>query len=317
MMNKFCPKCGKTISKGSFCNECNPETIDFKQINVKLCPSGRYFVQGKWFMFKDLREASLKLVKQFVKQDVELIKGLEGNEEWLEKPGLEKTLDFEVEYKDKLFKIPVNVGITLSPAVAKVGSKYFEGILQLRNARQDVKEYIAQYTAKHEVYINKVVDLGKDVDYFFVRKKQLQPLALKLMRNFGAVIDSNAQLFSRNRQTSKDIFRVNTLVTLPNFAIGDVVEFEDAPILIKETNKIITGINLATGKKATFRSEQANSSKLLLKLKSKITIIRPEVQIIDPKTYESMVVKNPLGLEFKVEQNVLFVNYKGNAYVLK
>jgi NMD protein affecting ribosome stability and mRNA decay len=316
-MNKFCPKCGKTILKGSFCNECNPETIDYKQISIRLCPSGRYFAQGKWFTFNDLHEVSLKLVKQFVKQKVELIKGLEGNENLLAKPGLSRILELEVEYKEKLFKIPVNVEITLSPAVAKVGSTYFEGILQLRNARTDVKEYVKNYAAKHEVFINKIVDKGKDVDYFFVRKKQLQPLALKLMRNFGAVIDSNAQLFSRNRLTSKDIFRVNTLVTLPDFAVGDVVEFEGAPFFVKETNKIITGMNLATGKKATFRSDQASSAKLLPRLKSKITIVRPEVQIIDPNTYEAMVVKNPLGLEFKPEQNVFFVNFKGNAYVLK
>jgi len=316
-MRKFCPKCGKTIVKGSFCNECNPETIDYKPIHIKLCPSGRYFVQGKWFLFKDLNEIAHTLVKKFIKQEVVLIKGLEGNEELLAKPGLNRDLEIEVEYKDKIFKVPINVDITLSPAVAKVGSTYFEGILQLRNANPEVKEYIRAYTIKHEVFINKTVEKGKDIDYFFVRKRQLQPLALKLMRNFGATIESNAQLFSRNRQTSKDIFRVNELVTLPNFIIGDVVEVEDIPFFVKETNKIITGINLITGKKSTFRNEQAPEVKIIPKVKSKIMTVHPQLQIMDPESYQLVDLKNPLEIQTFQDQNVIFIKHKGVAYLIK
>jgi NMD protein affecting ribosome stability and mRNA decay len=316
-MKKFCPKCGKTIMKGNFCNDCNPETIDFKQIHIKLSPSGKVFSQGKWTNFNNLRTLSESLVRKYVKQKVILEKGLEQYEDLLEKNGMKKTYDVEVEYNDKLFKVPISVEVTLSPDVAKVGTTYFEGILQLRNARQDVKDYIQSYCVKNRVFINKMTDKGGDVDYYFVKKKEIQPLALKLMRNFGAKIESNAQLFSYNNQTSKDIFRVNVLVTIPLFTVGDVVDANDCPFYVLEMSKIITGINLELGKKSTFRNEEIDDVKKLQRLKSKILTVRPELQVMDPENYETIAAKNTLELEVAPDQNVQFVKYKGNAYLVK
>ncbi|MFA6073418.1 MAG: NMD3-related protein [Candidatus Woesearchaeota archaeon] len=316
-MGKFCPKCGKIINSGLFCDGCNPETIDFKPISIKLSPSGKVFIQGKWTNFNNLRTLSEWLVKKFVKQKVILNEGLEVYEELLEKAGLKKDCELIIESNGKVFKVPINVEITLSPDVAKVGSTYFEGILQLRNARPDVKEYIKNYASKHKVFINKVVEKDKDVDYFFVRKRQLQPLALKLMRNFGATLDNNAQLFSRNRLTSRDIFRVNVLVSIPDFTLGDVVEVEDHPFFVKETNKIVTGINLITGKKSTFRNEDASDVKVLRKYKSKIMTVRPELQVMDQESYQLIDLKNPLNIETSQDQNIVFVKHKNIAYLIK
>ncbi|MGV8169418.1 MAG: NMD3-related protein [Candidatus Nanoarchaeia archaeon] len=316
-MKKFCPKCGKSILKGSFCNECNPETIDYKPINIKICPSKRVFFQGKWAPFNTFEELSERLARKFIKQEVVVEKPLEFEEEFFAKPGLSKIFFMEVERNGKVFRVPVNIEVTLSPAVSKVGSTYFEGILQLRNATQEVKEYVNNYTKKNGVFINKTVDKGKDVDYFFVKKKQMNPLSLKLMRNFGAKIESNAQLFSYNRQTSKDIFRVNVLVTIPDFCVGDVVEANDSPFLVKETSKIITGVNLITGKKATFRSEDSASIKKLKKQKSKVVMVQPELKALDQETYQMITLKNPLNIGVVQDQNITIVKYKEESYLVK
>jgi NMD protein affecting ribosome stability and mRNA decay len=317
MAKKFCPKCGKPVKKGSFCDDCNPETIDFKPISIKLSPSGRVFLQGKWTNFNSLRTLSEGLVKRFVKQKATLDRGLEEYRDLLEKTGLKKTCELEVVYNGRAFRVPVSVEVTLSPDVAKVGSAYFEGILQLRNARQDVKGYIRNYCAKNRVFVNKVADKGGEVDYFFVRKREMQPLALKLMRNFGAKVESNARLFSRDKQTSRDIYRQNILVTVPGFAVGDVVDANGCPFYVKETSKIITGINLATGKKSTFRGEEAGTAGKLPVFKSRVISVRPEVQVLDPETYGPLAAKNPLGIDVRADQNVQFVKYRGNAYLVK
>lgn len=316
-MKKFCPKCGKTITKGSFCNDCNPETIDYKQINIKLSSSGKAFVGGKWTNFNNLRTLSESLVKKFVKQKATLVKGLEANADLLEKNGLKKDIDIEVEFNDKIFKIPVGVEVTLSPDVSKIGSTYFEGTFQLRNGRQEVKDYIKAYCKKNKVYVNKLVDKGSEVDYYFVKKNQMQPLALKLMRNFGAEIETTARIFSKDRQTSKDIYRVNVLATIPKFAVGDVVEYQKFPFLVKETGKIITGMNLSLGKKATFRNEQADSVSVIPKLKTKITITQPQAQVLDPENYQSVEFENPLKIEVRPEQNVQIIKHRGKAYLIK
>ena len=53
---------------------------------------------------------------------------------------------------------------------------------------------------------------------------ETERIALELQREFGGEVKVNTKLFSRNKQTSKDIFRLNALVKLPDFESGDVLQ---------------------------------------------------------------------------------------------
>lgn len=316
-MDKFCPKCGKTINKGRFCLECNPETIQLKQIKIKLCPSKKVFIQGKWSDFEDLRELTERLLKKFVKQKVTLITGLEQYEDLLQKTGMKKELDTIVEHQDQEYLVPIHVEITYSPKYAKLGSTYYEGILQVRNTRQEVKEYIQKYMQKNEILINKEVHKQKESDYFFVNKRKMKPLAQKIMRNFGGVVDSNAQLFSHNKQTSKDIYRVNVLVILPDFKEKDVIRYKEKPLLITGLDKIITSLNLETNKKFTFQYDLNEKYELLPKQKTTVSQIRPELEVLHPKTYQSTRCENPLKIEVTPGQKITVVEDNKKLYLIK
>lgn len=313
-MKKFCPRCGKNISKGTFCSDCKPVDISFKDISLKLCVSGRVYYKGKWSKFSDLKSLSERLVRDAVSEDVELVEGLP-DDPLLEKPGIQRDYDFKVKYDGKEFAVPVHVDVTLSPYVSKLGSTYFEGILQIRNVKSGVKEYVANYLDKNmakNVFVNKTVETSDGLDLYFVRKKHIGVLALKLVRNFGGIIDKNPQLFSFNKQSSKDIFRINVLVTLPLFSVGDVVLFKDNPVFITGTDKLITGFDLVKSKKVTFGLNKDNivSFVSLVKYKTSVSAIEPDIQIIDPVNYQGVLALNPFDVSLVPGQKIKVVKHK-------
>ncbi len=321
-MDKFCPKCGKKVKKGVFCASCEEKTLEYKPVKIKLCPSKRYFHKGQWRGFRDLRSLSEKLLRQSVKEEtVVLTAGLEEYKDLLDKPGLKKEIPLAVAYEDREFLLPVEVEVTYSPGISKVGSTYYEGVLQLRNATTESKDYVKKFVlrrSKKDVLVNKVVDKKSSVDYYFTAKKKMRPLALKLVRNFGGYISENPQLFSKDKQTSKDIFRQNVLVELPPFREGDVVVVDERPVLVKKTEKIITGVNLETGKKTTFSYSAGNaeSFKVLGKEKTSVVQVEPGLSVLRPDTYQPVKALNPLKIKFVPGQKARFVRYKNKYYVL-
>ena len=317
-MKKFCPICGKTITKGKFCEECRQTEIDYKPIKIKLCPSGRIFHKGKWSQHKDLDKALKKIIQDSTKQKIK-IKGMPIiNEELLKKTGKKITLEALIEYQGEEFIIPIETEITTSPAISKEGSTYYEGILQVRNTNKEIKDYIKNQIQKNEIPINKITQTKETADYYFQKKKQMEPLALKIMRNFGGIIRTNAQLFSHNKQTSKDIYRVNTLITIPKFSTGDVIIRDGKPLKVTATKKIINTTNLETGKKYAFKLEEKDLEVIPEKKhKTRITKTHPEIEIMSPETYQSVPAKNNLKQEkeLKQGQKVSVIKFKNHYFI--
>ena len=59
----------------------------------------------------------------------------------------------------------------------------------------------------------------------------------------------NPQIFTRDRQTSKDIYRINVLIKLPLFNEGDILKIKEQIVLVRGINgKLLHGIDLRTHK---------------------------------------------------------------------
>ncbi|MCF7872054.1 hypothetical protein K9L97_03395 [Candidatus Woesearchaeota archaeon] len=322
-MKKFCPKCGKIITEGKFCENCRVIKLEIKPINIKLCPSKRYFYRNKWTKFEDLKKLTKKLVEESTKQKIKIIKGLEQYEEILLQQGMQKDLPVQIEYKKEKFEIPINTEITLSPQVAKVDSEYYEGILQIRNSTPEVKAYIQKYISKdpERYMINKIQEKENYLDIYFQKKKVIEHIALKIQRNYGGIMHTNAQLFSYNKQKSKDIYRINTLLTLPKFAKKDVIIHDNKPLQITGTKNIITATNLKTGKKYTFKPTQQELDEInpVKKYKTRVTKIYPQLEIMDPQTYQSIPIKYNLDatIEFKPGQKITVIRFKNLYYLIE
>ena len=319
---KFCPKCGKGIASGTFCMECAGTAFMYKPVRIKICPSGKYFFKGKWTHYDDLRKVSEKLVKEAVRGKAHLVEGLESFPDLVGGIGSDQKVDIIVESGGQEFKIPVQVDIELSPGVRKFGGSYFEGVLQLRNATKESKDYVKRYIARNssrDVFVNKVVETENSADYYFVHKRNMMPLALKLMRNFGGYIDANPKLFSYDHTTSRDLYRLNLLVVFANFTIGDVVVFNEMPLYILGLGKIINSLNLSTGNRFTFSFEHRNqdSFKVLERKKTTVSLVKPSLEVIHPTTYQSVSALNPLGISVSQGKKVTIVEHEQKYYLVK
>ena len=133
-------------------------------------------------------------------------------------------------------------------------SRYFEGILQLRNPREEVNQFIkSELEKKPEIFISQTIKHRTGLDIYFSSKKFLQGLGRQLQQKFGGELKISAEHFSRDRQTSKDMFRVNVLYRFTGIKSGNVINFRGDELTILSTGKNIHAVNRKTGKKSILK----------------------------------------------------------------
>ncbi|PIN86864.1 hypothetical protein COV19_02560 [Candidatus Woesearchaeota archaeon CG10_big_fil_rev_8_21_14_0_10_44_13] len=318
---KFCPKCGRKGIDGVLCRDCSSEqsSIKFREIRIKFCIDCKsYLFKNKWVKADSIEEVIKRIAKKSLKSRIagEIIPLLPEIEF---KPGI--NYDFEVKIKvspkEKYF-IPARIEMTTCPKCSKKGTKYFEGVLQLRNPNEEVIGFIRndiRGQAGKGVYITKEerVEYGKGVDFYITSQKYLQTLGFKLQKKFGGIMKVNSRLFSRNKQTSKDIFRVNVLFEMLDFKVGDVVLVGNKPIKVTDISKIATGYDLAMEKKTNFEYKKKDY-RVLERKKTSVVKIYPSVEVMDPETYQNLKTGNRKNVSMGDEVEVVIV--EGIAYMV-
>jgi nonsense-mediated mRNA decay protein 3 len=127
---------------------------------------------------------------------------------------------------------------------------YFEGILQLRNVSDEVVEFAVREIEKNQdSNIAKIKTVKNGVDIYLAPQKFLRSLGNKLQQKFGGQITVSTKLHTRNRVTSRDVYRVNMLFKLPQFKKGDVIEYRGDKIEILSVHKKIFAKDIKTGRK--------------------------------------------------------------------
>ncbi|MBL7147548.1 MAG: hypothetical protein ISS82_01865 [Nanoarchaeota archaeon] len=127
---------------------------------------------------------------------------------------------------------------------------YYEGILQLRNPNNEVIEFIKNQIKKREdVFITKEKKLSKGIDFHITSQKYLQILGKKLKKNFNGELKISSKLHTKNRLTSKNVYRVTVLFRLIKHKTGDIMIFKSDKVKILKLGKKILAKNIKTGKK--------------------------------------------------------------------
>lgn len=132
------------------------------------------------------------------------------------------------------------------------GPKYFEGTLQLRNPNEEVVEYVwneVDRNADRHVYIQKAVRVSTGLDYYMTSNKFLKTLGKKLQERFGGELKMSAKLFSRDKQTSKEMYRLTVMFRAPDFCKGEEIEFKGEKYCVTGIGKKVFLKNPKTGKK--------------------------------------------------------------------
>ncbi len=134
---------------------------------------------------------------------------------------------------------------------------YFEGILQLRNPSKEVLDFVWKLVEERNgVSITKAQRMPNGVDLYLTSQKFLQTLGKKLKSNFHGELKISSKLFTKNRITSKNVYRVNVLFKLARIKKGDVIQTKKGKLKIVGLGKKIFAKDLETGKKVTLNFKE-------------------------------------------------------------
>jgi nonsense-mediated mRNA decay protein 3 len=200
---------------------------------------------------------------------------------------------------------PIRVEFRECKKCSKMKSHYFEGIFQLRNTKS--REFMHLYklilketqrAAKNGVAITKEEHVNNGIDFYFTSQKFIQQLGPKLYKNFGGQLKVNASLFSRSRQTSKDIYRVNVLFRLPDFNVSDIIRKNKRLYQINSFSKdMVICRELISDKVICLKQDDdlelcvaADSFKMAI-----VSSRKPFLEILHPETYQPVTLENSSG----------------------
>lgn len=310
---RTCAKCGKKGDFERLCPACylTEHTLlkEFKPVEAELCAKcGKLHLANKWVAVKGVDEAFSRIVQKNAKPDSGVsVKALDVllelpehtvNEGISIKGDADLTVwadvqEVKTELTDK-YRIPVRLSYTLCTHCSKAGTQYFEGVLQLRNASDEVRDEIKREILKHAsngVHITNEEEVKGGVDFYLTSGKFLRRFGKELHNRYGGELKLAAKLFSRDKLTSKEVYRVNALIRLPDFQKGDVIRIDSRIIQVTSVGAKLHATDLSTGKRVTLGYAGIEVEKLE-KRETQISRVRPNLQVLDPDTYQSVAVEN-------------------------
>lgn len=328
-MNK-CISCGKYGNFDILCSNCflknNPILAGFKDIQINFCVMcNKYQLKNKWVYYKSINTPITQLVKEKLKFNPSFkiinISIKPRLPEFKKGPGLkleaevqlivQATADgFEKPVKEE-YTIPILLNFSYCKKCSKSSSQYFEGILQIRNQNKQVTDYIEsklKSKKKRGVFATKIEKIKSGIDFYLTDTKFIRTFAAELQNKFGGELKISAKLHTRDKQTSKEVFRVNALLRLPDYTIGDIVLVDKQPLRIAKMGKKPIAKNLVTKKQTTIDTK----IKLII-LESHNTFVsktQPKLEVLDPETYQSVAVENPIDLKPGQKVKVVKANKK-------
>ncbi|MBN1386580.1 hypothetical protein JW968_06445 [Candidatus Woesearchaeota archaeon] len=293
----FCPKCGKKDIKGVFCKDCTNDEIGYKQISVKQCPEcNKIHHKGLWRKQALEHHVAEKLRKQFNYRTLRISET---------KDGIELVVD------DKYF-LPAGYVNEICPECSRLKSRYFEAILQLRNESIEALDFVRTFLKKSgKANISKEVRVRNGYDFYITSNNAAKGLAKALNANFGGFLKENYHLHTRDRQTSKDVYRSHILFRMLSFRKGDVIIVGRNPVLVRSTGEKITGFDLKRSKNVSF---EPKDYEMLDIIKTSVTKVKPVIEILDPESYDSVPTEN--SGDVRAGEKVKAVKHDGKFYLL-
>ena len=311
----FCPGCGKRIRKGQVvCKECRPDDLKVKDILVKICASCRkYLHKNTWKSYNDLDKAIARIALDNIKENPRGLSVSVVLPEFKANPGTDADFSIEITKGEEVFIVPAKLEVTYCNNCSKKQGEYFEGILQLRNVSESILNYVSNYTKKNNIFVSKQVKAKKGIDLYISDQRKVQQLAHHLQKNFGGTLRISPSVFSRDRQTSKDIHRVNVYYEAPEYSVGDVIKTGNKLVHVTGIRKNILGEDLKTGSHVSVDIKDKDYE-ILKPVKTRVTKIYPVIEVLDPETYQSIAAENKK--EVKRDEKVKIVIDRRKYYLI-
>ncbi|MEM4271270.1 MAG: NMD3-related protein [Candidatus Pacearchaeota archaeon] len=136
-------------------------------------------------------------------------------------------------------------------------SRYYEGVLQLRNPSKEAVKRIGELIRKREnVWIAKEEKVEGGIDFYISSWRCLLAIGKRLQKEFGGEIKISRRIWSINKLTSKNIYRVVVLLRLPKFKKGSIIEYKGKKIRVTGFRKRISAVDTETGKRVFIKYKE-------------------------------------------------------------
>jgi NMD protein affecting ribosome stability and mRNA decay len=285
-----------------------------KSIKITYCSCSKYLDKNKWKPYKTLKELVAKKIKASYPKAVLKFDDFD----LPQSPGEKKENELIVRVKDEEHVVNIVLKLAKCDLCSKEGTEYYEAVLQVRCANfrvlEDSIELLKGKVEKlrHKgIFINNTKSVREGYDLYMTNKRIAQALGKELHEACGGIYKSSPHLFSKNRQTSKNIYRVNILVKLPGFVKGDIIlTSEDRVLRIEKMGKKIKLKDMDTWGSVMAEYSDLNYH-ILKKHATYVSRVHPTLEVINPYDYQSSMVKNKPLHNCDPGQEVQVVVHKG------
>ncbi len=94
-------------------------------------------------------------------------------------------------------------------------SNYYEAIVQLRPENEELMDFVEKQVYENsKVWISKKIKVKTGVDYYISSNKFARSLGKKLKKSFRGMLKESKKLHTRDKQTSRDKYRVTVCFRL-------------------------------------------------------------------------------------------------------
>lgn len=296
----FCPVCGEE-AVDVFCEEHlreqEPLIEEVKPFKLVICSTcDRFLDRGSWHDFKRFESVVKRAISYNRKARIEEVHFplpvFTDKPEDFELPVAvtgsvsERVAPYTEEY---VFEVPVSVDQCDRCSQAKSG--YFEGVLQLRNPRDEVVEHIEREVAgSDEATISAARDVNGGIDFDFTNQQFMAAFVHDLQERFGGEVRKSSKLHTYDHQSSKKVYRLSVLLRLPKFWVGDVIETRKRLVRVKKMGSVMRGFDLRHRKSTAFPCPRDDEAVVHTTEKAVVSSVRPRVMILDPFDYQEVAL---------------------------
>ncbi|HLP79747.1 MAG TPA: NMD3-related protein [Acidobacteriota bacterium] len=282
--------------------------VSHKDVDVTVCADcGRILRLKQWSRAELGPEIERLIEKQLVfnqKADVSVIDIDPQLGETIPKRGTAKVYVEGKIDKEKLFEeyeVPYRIHQQQCSLCAKNNEIYYEGTIQLRNITPEMLEYTLNFIktlTDRGVFANKVTPGGeRDYDIRISNQRFIKVIGLELQRVFGGTIQNDAKLFSYNKQTSRNVYRVNVTYTAYGFAKHSIIINEqEQPFYVESIQKKAHLRSILTNELSAIDAIQARKYTQLKAVKVTISRHLPTTQALHPETFQETPIEY-IGVE--------------------
>jgi len=320
----FCVECGKNVDDtiDGLCSRCyvaTHELFDIPDIvDVTSCPvCNRCKIEGGW-----QPETPDRLIQEHIEVQA---REAPVHDVSVHRDGATVTCQgtFKGEQVTETVKIDVRTHKEMCQRCSRLKGGYFEAVLQVRKNGGDISpeerdradDIVArQVIGERDNYVSQRVEHPTGVDYYIGDRGSAQMAAKHVKQAFNGTMDVSSSLVGR--KDGQDVYRDTIIVRIPAYRRGSYVELDDTLYRVADTGKKVGLLDLRSGaRRPVYDGDMEDATVVDLEPREAVVLSRhgDEIQVLDPETYETVVLTMPADMH--VGETVNVVIWNGTVYL--